>query len=103
MHRVRVPEADLARDGERSARIVAGDHDRAHAGPRALRHRLGHARAHRVVQAGEPDVVEVEVVLLRRQALVELEVRARHAEHPPAVGGGRLDLAVSAASRVASK
>ena len=87
-----VVEADLASDRQRRARVVAGDHHCAHTCPGTLGHRLGHTGAHRVVQARQPEELELEVVLLGGQLLPCIELGAGHGEHPLPVGRRRLHL-----------
>lgn len=83
---------DLAGDGERRSWIVAGDHHRANAGVAALGDRLRDAEAHRVLQADQADVLELEVVLFRGEAVGEAEARTGHAEDAQPVGGRGFDL-----------
>ena len=64
-------EADLPRDGAGRVGRVAGDHHHAHAGPAHSATAARHAGAQRVLEAHQPDQLEVEVVLARRRSSPE--------------------------------
>ena len=86
-----VSEAGLARDLERRAGKVAGDHHHADAGAAALRHGIGHRRAQRVGEHEQADEAE-------RIAPRVLERRARprrfgHAKQAQATRSSALHVA----------
>lgn len=85
-------QADLAGDRQGGAGVVAGDHDGAHTGTRALRHGVSHPGPDGVLQGGEAEVLELEVVLLGGQAPRLVEGSAGHPEDAAAAGRGRLHL-----------
>jgi hypothetical protein len=83
----------LAGDRERSAGVVTGDHHDVDPGAPAVGDGGGNAEAERVVQAGQAQVLEGEVVLPGGEALAPAELGPRDRQHAKAARGGRVDLA----------
>ena len=85
-------QTDLAGDRHRGARVVPGDHDRADGGAPALRDGIGHPGSHRIMQAGQTEILEVVIMLFGGQFSAGVEVGVRHTEDPLTVSSGVLDL-----------
>jgi hypothetical protein len=87
-----VVKPNLSSYGERGPRVIAGDHHNPNASPFAFLDRLGNAGSDGIVQPGEAQVFEVEVVLLPGQSFVLLEVCSGYTQHSLSSGSGLFDL-----------